>query len=178
MRIISGTHKGRRFNPPKGFKGRPTTDVARESLFNILSNTYQINDLVIFDLFAGSGGISYEFASRGAEKVLSIEKSFPVFKHLIKTVNDIDLNQIHVIKKDVFAWLKNTEEKADIIFADPPFDLDGIQELPKIIFEKKMINSGGCFILEHSADFSFDEYEEYDFSKKYGSVNFSFFFVD
>lgn len=178
MRIISGSHKGRRFNPPKGFRSRPTTDIARESLFNILANTYQINGLITIDLFAGSGGISYEFASRGAEKVLCIEKSYPVFKHLIKTVNELKFDQIRVIKKDVFAWLKNTDEVGDIIFADPPFDHEKIKELPKIILEKKMIRSGGCFILEHPADLSFEEIEEYSHSKKYGSVNFSFFFVD
>ena len=178
MRIISGSHKGRRFNPPKGFRSRPTTDLARESLFNILSNTYQIDGLIAFDLFAGSGSVSYEFASRGAKKVLSVEKSFPVFKHLIKLVNEFDLEHIRVIKKDVFAWLKNTEEKADIIFADPPFDLVNIKEIPNIIIEKKMINEGGCFILEHAAGLSFDEFEEYSYTKNYGSVHFSFFFVD
>lgn len=178
MRIISGSHKGRRFNPPKGFRSRPTTDLARESLFNILSNTYQIDGLIAIDLFAGSGSVSYEFASRGAEKVLSIEKSFPVFKHLIKLVNEFEFEHIRVIKKDVFNWLKKTDEKADIIFADPPFDLENINELPKIILEKKMIKEGGCLILEHGADLSFDAFEEYSYTKNYGAVHFSFFFVD
>jgi len=178
VRIISGSHKGRRFNPPKGFNSRPTTDIARESLFNILSNTYQIDGLIAIDLFAGSGGVSFEFASRGAEKVISIEKSFPVFKHIIKLANEFGLDQIRVIKKDVFSWLKSTDERGDIIFADPPFDLEQIKELPSIIFEKKMIKSGGCFILEHPANLSFDEHKEYSHTKKYGAVNFSFFFVD
>jgi 16S rRNA (guanine(966)-N(2))-methyltransferase RsmD len=178
LRIISGSHRGRQFNPPKGFRSRPTTDIARESLFNILSNTYQIEGLFVFDLFAGSGSISYEFASRGAEQVLCVEKIFPVFKHLIKTVNNFAFTQIKVIKKDAFIWLKKTEEKADIIFADPPFDNENISELPRIIFSRKILKSGGCFVLEHKAELSFEEFEEYSHSKKYGSVNFSFFFVD
>lgn len=178
MRIISGTHKSRRFSPPKGFKSRPTTDIAREGLFNILSNSYQIDGLDVIDLFAGSGAVSFEFASRGATKIISVEKSYPVFKHLIKVVNELGFDAIRVIKKDAFYWIEKSDEKADIIFADPPFDHPKIEELPKIIMERKILKSGGCFILEHSSSSEFKSFKEYAYTKKYGSVNFSFFFVD
>lgn len=178
MRIISGTHKGRQFGPPKGFRSRPTTDMARESLFNILSNTYDINGLKVIDLFAGSGAISYEFSSRGAETVISVEKSYPVFKHLIKSVNEMGFDNIHIVKKDVFNWLAKSEEKADIIFADPPFDNPRIKELPALVFKNDRINKGGCFVLEHPSSMQFDDMEHYSYTKSYRSVNFSFFFVD
>lgn len=178
MRIISGTHKGRPFNPPKGFRSRPTTDMAREGLFNVLSNNYNLNGLKVIDLFAGSGAMSYEFASRGVGEVTCVEKSYPVFKHLIKSVKEFGFENIHVIKKDAFKWLANSDEKADIIFADPPFDNSMIKDLPKLILESNKINEGGCFVIEHSKDIQFEEVEHYAFTKSYGAVNFSFFFVD
>jgi 16S rRNA (guanine(966)-N(2))-methyltransferase RsmD len=178
VRIISGTHRGRTFAPPKAFKSRPTTDIAREALFNVLSNTYQMNGLTVIDLFAGSGGISFEFASRGAEAIIAVEKSYPVFRHLIKEVNELGFSTIHVLKKDVFNWLKNTDEQADIIFADPPFDHPRIQELPALVLESNKVKSGGCFILEHPEAQNYEMHKGYKETKSYGSVNFSFFFVD
>ena len=178
MRIISGTHRGRRFNPPKGFRSRPTTDISREALFNVLSNTYQLDGLRVIDLFAGSGGISFEFASRGVSNVIMVEKSFPVFKHLIKTVHELGFDRIHVIKKDVFKWILLTEEKADIIFADPPFDHTEIEKLPSLIFDNNLLHKGGCLVLEHSSSHNFEALKEFSHTKSYGSVNFSFFFVD
>ena len=178
MRIISGSHKGRQFNPPKGFRSRPTTDLARESLFNILANTYQINGLTIIDFFAGSGSLSFEFASRGAAKVISVEKSYPVYKHLLNNVKEFGFTNIEVIIKDVFQWIEKNDVKADIIFADPPFELKGVDELPQRIFNKGLLNPGGCFILEHSSLLNFEEIKEYSYTKKYGAVHFSFFFVD
>lgn len=178
MRIISGTHKGRRFLPPKGFKSRPTTDMARESLFNILSNTYSIHGLDVIDLFAGSGGMSFEFASRGAANVICVEKSYPVFKQIIKTVKEFGFENIHVIKKDAFKWLSNSDEKADIIFADPPFDNPKIKELPALVLNSGKVNEGGCFVLEHPSSIQFEDVEYYAYTKNYRTVNFSFFFVD
>lgn len=178
MRIISGTHKGRPFAPPRGFRSRPTTDMAREGLFNILANHYQLAGLKVIDLFAGSGGISYEFASRGAAEVICVEKSFPVFKHLIKGVNELGLNCIHVIKKDAVNWIKRTEEKADIVFADPPYDHPSVAALPAMVLDAGILLPGGCFILEHAEGYSFETIKEYRYTKSYRSVNFSFFFVD
>jgi 16S rRNA (guanine(966)-N(2))-methyltransferase RsmD len=152
--------------------------MAREGLFNVLTNQYQLSGLKVIDLFAGSGGISYEFASRGAQKVICVEKSFPVFKHLIKGVNELGLDAIHVIKKDAITWIKNSNEQADIVFADPPFDHPSVSKLPEIILNSSILLSGGCFILEHGEGFSFEEIEEYRFTKSYRSVHFSFFFVD
>jgi 16S rRNA (guanine(966)-N(2))-methyltransferase RsmD len=178
VRIISGTHKGRHFSPPRGFRSRPTTDIAREGLFNILSNRYELDGLKIIDLFAGSGSLSYEFASRGAVEVVSVEKSFPVFKHIIKNVKEFGLTSIRVVKKDAFKWIANYEEQADIIFADPPFDNEQTVELPKLILENNKLLPGGCLIIEHGKDIQFDTTEECAFTRTYGSVNFSFFFVD
>lgn len=178
MRIISGTHRGRSFNPPKSFRSRPTTDMAREGLFNILSNTYNISGLKVIDLFAGSGGISYEFASRGAEEVLSVEKNFQVFKHLLKVSKELGFQTIHFVKKDVFAWLANSDERADIIFADPPFDHPKIADLPSVILNNNKLLPGGCLVVEHPDGIKFDTFKEYKNTKTYGSVNFSFFFVD
>jgi 16S rRNA (guanine966-N2)-methyltransferase len=178
LRIISGSHKGRQFNPPKGFKSRPTTDLARESLFNILSNSYQLDGLMVFDFFSGSGSIGFEFASRGAEKVICIEKSFPVYKQLVKNAKEMGLTNVEIVIKDVFRWIEKNDVKADIIFADPPFELKGVVELPHLILNKKLLNSGGCLILEHSSSLNFEEIKEYSYTKKYGAVHFSFFFVD
>ena len=178
MRIVSGTHKGRSFPVSKSFKSRPTTDIAKESLFNILTNTYNFSDLKVLDLFAGTGSISFEFASRNALEVIAVEKSYPLFKHLIKTSNDLGFDNIRFIKKDVFSFLRNNEERADIIFADPPFDHPLIDSLPSLILDGRWLNPGGCLIMEHPNEYKFDSRPEFDMSKAYGSVNFSFFFVD
>ena len=178
MRIISGTHKGRTFQVSKAFKSRPTTDIARESLFNVIAHQYRINGLVVVDLFSGSGAISYEFASRGAAQVLSIEKSYPVCKQIMKNAKDLGLEVIKVLRKDVFKWLSTSDHKADIIFADPPFDMKGLETLPDLVIENGFLNEGGCFILEHGRDHDFSEHKHFEELKQYGSVHFSFFFVD
>ena len=178
MRIISGSHKGRQFNPPKAFKSRPTTDLAKESLFNVLSNNYQFDGLTVVDLFAGSGGISFEFASRGAKRVICVEKFFPVYKHLLKNVKELGFDNIEIVIKDAFRWVEKSAIKADIIFADPPFSNKGVIDLPKSILEKGLINPGGCLVIEHASVINFEEIHEFSFTKNYGAVNFSFFFVD
>lgn len=178
MRIVSGTHRGRHFPVPKFFKSRPTTDIAKESLFNVLTNTYDFSDLLVMDLFAGTGSISFEFASRNAKEVVSVEKSYPLFKHLVKTSKDLGFDNIKFIKKDVFSYLKNRDKKVDIVFADPPFDHPMIANLPALILDGDLIRSGGCLVLEHPSEFNFDDRPEFEMKKNYGSVNFSFFFVD
>ena len=176
MRVIGGSHKGRRFNVPKSFSSRPTTDMARESLLNVLLNRYHFSELSAIDLFAGTGAVTFEFASRGMQKVLAVESNFKVYKYLLNQVKDFEFEQIKVIKKDVFRFLSGEVHPADIIFADPPYDLKAIETLPELIFNNNWLNNGGCFILEHSKEYNFNEHPQFSNARKYGSVHFSFFF--
>jgi 16S rRNA (guanine(966)-N(2))-methyltransferase RsmD len=178
MRIIGGTHKGRRFNVPRSFKSRPTTDLARESLLNILLNSYDFDTLKAIDLFAGTGALSYEFASRGMESVLAVESNFKMYNFIKQESKIFDFDQIKAIKKNVFRFLSGQVFPADIIFADPPYDLKEIETLPQLIFDNDWLNSNGCFILEHSKHFNFEKFPHFYNVKKYGSVHFSFFFAD
>lgn len=177
MRIIGGTHKGRRFSVPKAFSSRPTTDMARESLLNVLLNRYHLDELSAIDLFSGTGAVSFEFASRGVQKVIAVENNFKVYRYLLNQLDEFKFSQIKVVKKDVFKFLSGEVHPADIIFADPPYDLKAIDALPELIFDNNWLNHGGCFILEHSKEYNFNDHPQFSHAKKYGSVHFSFFFV-
>ena len=142
MRIISGTHKSRRISPDKSFKARPTTDFAKENLFNVLNNTIDFEDLKVLDLFGGTGSISYEFASRGAEQVICIELNFKHCAFIKKTVNELGFTQINVLRADIFKYLKGCKKQFDLIFADPPFDLDTIDTIPVAILKQNILNRG------------------------------------
>ncbi len=133
MRIISGTHKGRRIFPPKNLKARPTTDFAKEGLFNVLNNRLYFENLEVLDLFAGTGNISYEFASRGAARVVSIEQNFRHFEFIRKSSSEFQFSQIQVVKADVFRYVKKLTGQFDVIFADAPFDLARVAELPELL---------------------------------------------
>ena len=178
MRIVGGTCKGRKFPVPKGFTSRPTTDMARESLMNVLANEYDFSTLEILDLFSGTGAVGYEFASRGAKKIIAVEKNNATYRNILLQVENFGFSNFQVLKKDVFSFLKGPVNSADVIFADPPFNLPGIQTLPDFIFENGWIRQGGCLVLEHSRDFSFIDNKHFSKLKTYGAVNFSFFFVD
>ena len=175
MRIVSGTHKGRRITPDKNFKARPTTDFAKENLFNVLNNLVEIEDLTVLDLFGGTGGISYEFASRGAEKVICVELNHRHFAFIQKTVQELDFDQILPIKSDVFRFIKSCRQKFDLIFADPPFDLKTIATIPDLILEKDLLNEDGILIVEHGSKNDFSTHPNFSEKRTYGSVNFSFF---
>ena len=149
MRIISGQWKGRRLNPPKNITARPTTDFAKESLFNLLQNRIQIEGSNVLDLFAGTGSISLECASRG--------------------------KNLTVVRGDVFKFVPSCRTKFDLIFADPPYQLDKLPTLPDLIFSHEMLAEGGWFVLEHSANNSFQEHPHFVEERKYGNVHFSFF---
>lgn len=174
MRIISGKHKGRRLPVAKNLKARPTTDRAKESLFNILNNIIDFEDIVVLDLFAGTGGISYEFASRGCEDITLIEKNYNHIKYIKMISSDFDFG-LNIIKADVFKYLKNTIQKFDIIFADPPFDMDHIENIPKLIFDNNLLKEDGVLILEHSDLFEFKNDLKPNITRNYGKVCFSFF---
>ena len=175
MRIVGGTHRSRQFHIPDHLGIRPTTDFAKEALFNILSNRIDFEGKKVLDLFGGSGSISYEFASRGAAEIITIEKNLKSFEFIKKTVHEFKFSNIKVIKMDVFSFLKICAETFDIIFADPPFKLENIARIPALVFEKKLLNENGILIVEHPSDVNFSEIKELKETREYGTVNFSIF---
>ncbi|MCU4175285.1 16S rRNA (guanine(966)-N(2))-methyltransferase RsmD [Carboxylicivirga sp. N1Y90] len=176
MRVISGKLKGRRFSPPKSFKARPTTDIARESLFNILNNRISFDELKVLDLFGGTGSISYEFASRGCENITTVEMNYKHYSFIKSTCNEFELDkQIKVFKADVFKFISKCTEQFDLVFADPPFDMHNFEAIPDIFFKYDLLKSDAIFILEHSDKMSFENHLNFMEVKKYGKVHFSFF---
>jgi len=175
MRIISGTLRGKTIVPPHCFAARPTTDFAKESLFNILENRYDYSEVEVLDLFSGTGNISYEMASRGCPRIDAVEMNTQSAAFIKKTAQSLKLLQIHAIRMNVFDFLEICTARYDIIFADPPYDLQGIENLPQSIMAKKMLKEGGCFILEHGANYDFSKNPNFLEHRKYGTVNFSFF---
>jgi len=175
LRIIGGTHRGRRIDPPSNFKARPTTDFAREGLFNILSNRIDFETSYILDLFSGTGSISYEFASRGAAQVHLIDKDPKHIAGIKRIIKDIGFENIRPIHIDVKAYLKTCSIKYDVVFADPPYDLTWLKELPDLVTKSGVIKEDGFFILEHPRGLSFSSHELFFEHRNYGGVNFSFF---
>lgn len=175
MRIISGKYKGRRINPPSNFTARPTTDYARESLFNILANRIDFEAVNVLDLFAGTGSISYEFASRGAPVVHLVEKNPKHMSFIRRMVDEMKFDNIKPIHIDVKAFLKTCRFKYDIVFADPPYDLTWLDTLPELVTSSGVLREEGVFILEHPKDLSFSSHKLFFEHRNYGSVNFSFF---
>ncbi|MDR2956130.1 MAG: RsmD family RNA methyltransferase [Prevotella sp.] len=176
MRIISGKYKGRRFDPPKSFKARPTTDLAKENLFNVLNNSIDWEETTALDLFGGTGGISFELVSRGCPRVVCVEKNFSHTVFIEKTKAELKIqSEMILLKMDVFSYLEHCKEQFDLIFADPPYDLKNFTDVPKLIFEKDIIKEDGIFILEHSKEYDFSDWDLFSDKRTYGSVNFSIF---
>lgn len=176
MRIISGKHKGRKINPPKKLPVRPTTDMAKESLFNILNNYYYFDDITVLDLFAGTGSISFEFASRGTKFITTVDNNFACIKFITETSESFKM-PIKTIKSDVFKFLDNSRQKQTVIFADPPyaFSDDEFAEIPKLVFKNELLDDEGMLIIEHSKHTDLSNLEHFSFSKNYGGCVFSFF---
>ena len=176
MRIISGKHKGKRLTAPKNLPVRPTTDMAKESLFNIINNHYYFENIDVIDLFAGTGNISYEFASRGTKNIYSIDQHFGCIKYIHNTAKELDLN-INTYKSDVYKFLKKTPLKADLVFADPPygFDVEQFLKIADIIFDRAILNPDGLLIIEHSKQTDLSSHKNYNYNKRYGGNVFSFF---
>jgi 16S rRNA (guanine(966)-N(2))-methyltransferase RsmD len=175
MRIISGTFKGRRFSPPKSFHARPTTDFAKENLFNILNNRVDWEEAIALDLFSGTGNICLEFISRGCPQVTAVEKS-PVHAKFIKKVADeLKVNNLLLFTMDTFRFLESNREKFDLIFVDPPYDLPSLETIPELIIEKELLKEGGIFVMEHSKKNDFSQLPYFQEKRVYGSVNFSIF---
>lgn len=175
MRIIGGKYRGRRIDPPGNFKARPTTDFAREGLFNILNNRIDFENIIVLDLFSGTGSISYEFASRGAASVHLVEKDRIHINGIRRIIKDMNMENIRPIHIDVKAYLKTCSIKYDVVFADPPYDLPWLQELPDLVAEAGVINEDGFFILEHPKALNFSNHKQFFEHRNYGGVNFSFF---
>jgi 16S rRNA (guanine966-N2)-methyltransferase len=176
MRIISGKHKGRKILPPKGLPVRPTTDLCKESLFNILQNHFYLHEVNVLDLFAGTGNMSYEFSSRGAIQVTAIEQDAKCISYIKQTTTLLDLSII-AIKTDVFQFLEKSQVKYDIIFADPPYEMASAHFLGIIekVFEKNMLNDNGFLIIEHSKYTDLSEHPHLFEQRQYGGTIFSFF---
>ncbi|MGB0896650.1 MAG: RsmD family RNA methyltransferase [Flavobacteriaceae bacterium] len=176
MRIISGKYKGRRITAPKKLPVRPTTDLAKESLFNILNNHFYLDDVVLLDLFSGTGNISYEFASRGCETITSVDADYGCTAFIKKTAKEFDFN-ISVIKSDVFKFLEKIKINATIIFADPPYDFsdDKFAKIPELVFKNNLLAPDGYLIIEHSSYTNLSHIPHFSYAKKYGGCVFSFF---
>lgn len=176
MRIISGEHGGRRINPPANMPHtRPTTDVAKEGLFNIISNKLDIEELKTLDLFGGTGSISYELASRGAKDLTVVEKDSKMYEFIKKTAIELKLENFKVLKVDVFRFIEQRTDKFDFIFAGPPYALGNIDDLPKLIFDKQLLNNKGWFVLEHTPRNDYKKFPFYTTERNYGTTVFSIF---
>ena len=175
MRIISGKYKGRIITPPRNFKARPTTDRARESLFNILNNEFDFESLAILDLFSGTGSIGFEFHSRGAEYVEMVEKNYVHFQHLQNVKHEFHMENVRIIKGDVFLYLRKEHREFDLVFADPPFDLKEFAQVPELVLAAGLLKKNGLFILEHPSIHVFTAHPHFAQHRKYGGVNFTLF---
>jgi len=176
MRIISGLYKSRKIIAPKNLPVRPTTDMAKESLFNIINNLYYFDDISVLDLFAGTGNISYEFASRGTEQITCVDQDFGCIKFINKTTEMFEM-PIQTIKSDVFKFLEKASMQSNIIFADPPYNFTDEQfsRIPNLIFQNKLLLDDGLLIVEHSKHTDLSKLENFSYSKSYGGNMFSFF---
>ncbi len=176
MRIISGTYKSRRINPPKGLPVRPTTDMAKEALFNILNNRYYFEDISVLDLFAGTGNISFEFASRGVPEIVTVEEDQRCIRFISEVAQEFNF-PMQVVKGEVFSYLSDSLKSFDLIFADPPYNMSTVDfsRIAELIFSLKMIKADGLLIIEHSKHTDLSGLPGFSWQRKYGGSIFSFF---
>lgn len=176
MRIISGKYKGKRLTAPKKLPVRPTTDMAKEALFNIINNSYNFSNITVLDLFTGTGNISYEFISRGTENITAVDSHYGCLGYIKSVAKELDFS-IEIVKSDVYSYLEKVKHKADIIFADPPYDFtdDQFLKIPSLVFENDLLNKDGILIIEHSKHTSLEKSPYFSNARKYGGSTFSFF---
>jgi 16S rRNA (guanine(966)-N(2))-methyltransferase RsmD len=176
MRIIGGEHGGRRFNPPNNMPyTRPTTDIAKEGLFNVLQHKLDFEELKTLDLFGGTGSISYELASRGVPDLTIVEKDTQMFEFIKKTAQALRIENLKAVKMDVFKFIDNCADKFDFIFAGPPYALTTIDDLPRRIFEKQLLQKDGWFVLEHTPRNDYKSFPYYSSERNYGTTIFTVF---
>ena len=175
MRVISGIYRHRRFDVPNTFKARPTTDFAKENLFNILANRIDFEEATALDLFSGTGSISIELLSRGCQRVVSVEKDPEHYAFISKVMETVKTDKSLIIKGDVFKYLERCQEQFDFIFADPPYQLEELPLLAEIVLGRNILKTDGIFVLEHGSKHDFKDNPRFVEMREYGSVHFSFF---
>ncbi len=176
MRVITGKYKGRRFDIPRTFKARPTTDFAKENLFNVLQGYLDFDEAPsALDLFSGTGSITLELLSRGCGHVVSVEQDPLHFGFICNFIDKLQAREAFPVRADVFRYLARCREHFDFIFADPPYALEQLEQLPDIVLERALLNEGGLFVLEHGKHNDFSQHPRFVEHRAYGSVNFSFF---
>ncbi len=177
MRIIGGIHGGRKFHPPAKIPARPTTDIAKEGLFNTLQNMIDFEELKVLDIFGGTGSISYELASRGATDITLIERDKLTVQFIKKTTAELGFDNFKIIQGDVFKFLNSCNDDYDFIFAGPPYALQEIDELPVIVFERNLLRKDGVFVLEHTPRNNYENHPNFVKVKNYGTTLFSYFSI-
>jgi len=175
MRIISGKYRSKRITAPKNLPVRPTTDMAKEGIFNVINNSFYFENLVVLDLFSGTGNIAYEFASRGAKSVTCIDNNYHCTSFIKSMVAEMDFTQVSVIKSDAIKYLESTRTSFRLIYADPPFGMENQREMVEKIMEGNLLEDEGWFILEHDEHHHFEDIQGFEQQRRYGSVNFSIF---
>ncbi len=174
MRIISGKYRGRSITPPKNLRARPTTDFAKENLFNVLNNLIDFEECSVLDLFAGTGSVSYEFASRGAKSVTAVEINTVHHNFIRKSAAELGATNIFAVKANVFLYLKSCRQRFDVIFSDAPYDLEGSEQVIDLVLGGELLNEDGILIFEHSKAQKFEDHPNFWQSRSYGSVQFTF----
>lgn len=175
MRIIRGTHRGRKITAPANLPVRPTTDLAKESLFNILENHIYFEDIDVLDLYSGTGSIAYEFASRESKSVIAVDIHPKCTAFIQETVTKLGFDNLKVIRSSSIGFLNHYSGQFDLIFADPPYDLEGVEEVVNIVFSRNLLRDAGWLIIEHSIEKDFSAFPGFHDHRRYGKVNFSFF---
>lgn len=174
MRIISGKNRGRQIVAPDNLPVRPTTDLGKESLFNILNNYFYFDRVKVLDLFSGTGNLTYEFASRGAISVIAVDADQRCTNFIKKTIEKLDYQNVAVIRQDAFQYTERCRQKFDIIFADPPYQLEGIEKIIDNVFANELLNPDGWLVMEHSKEHDFSSHPNFFQHRTYGKLNFTF----
>lgn len=175
MRIVSGKFKGRSIDPPRNLRARPTTDFAKENLFNVLGNYVDFEASDVLDLFAGTGSISYEFASRGARSITAVEINSVHYNFIRQTAEKFGFENFYTVKANAFRYLQSCSKQFDVIFSDAPYDLEGSEKIVELVLRGDLLRQDGIFIFEHSKKMDFSDYKEFWQLRSYGSVQFSIF---
>lgn len=174
MRIINGKNRGKKIEAPASLPVRPTTDLGKESLFNILNNYFHFDRVRVLDLFAGTGNITYEFASRGAVFVTAVDQHQGCADFIRKTIHQLGYENVSIVRGDAFKFVERSRQKYDIIFADPPYDMENLEKIVEKVFQNKLLHPDGWLVLEHARHYDFSKHPHFYQHRKYGKLNFTF----